>query len=305
MNTDRKEFIEGRKTFFVVPDLSLMPEEFLPSFFAKGFEVYYIMDDQHLDIASKVRVIFSLFNDVILFFNTDRKLSSLEWPLFVRNLRSERGANAKLGVLCGKHVGEERIRAMERTYLYDIGIIGGCIPLEYHKAKNLAILNGVLAANDAKGRRSSLRAICGETCSLNFLLNGRLYRGLVRDVSISHFSCEFDGPDPGLKMYEKVDNIQIKLGGIICTVNGVLFTKREADGAMLHVFVFRDSRNRDGLDAEMFSKVNGYIHDHFEQNVRSIIRKGFEAELAKLRETKVKTGVEGSTRMRGASHNAS
>jgi len=302
MATDKKELTEGRKTFFVVPDLSLMPEEFVPSFFARGFEVYYLMDDQYLDMASKVNVIFSLFPDVIIFFNTDRRLNGLQWPAFVRELKSKHKEKARLGVLCGKAIGEEALRVMERTYLYDIGIHCGCIPLEYRKSRNLAILDGVLTANEAKGRRSSLRAICGPTCTLNFPLRGRLYRAFVRDVSISHFSCEFDGPDPGLEMYEKVDDIQMKLGGIICAVNAVVYTKRALGEVLLYVFVFRDSRGRDGLDAEMFAKINGFVHEHFDESVRSLVRKGFEEELSKRRESKSPSA--GSTKKGADSHNA-
>ncbi len=38
MGNEQKEAIEGIKTFFVVPDLSAMPEDFLSNFFLKGFE---------------------------------------------------------------------------------------------------------------------------------------------------------------------------------------------------------------------------------------------------------------------------
>jgi hypothetical protein len=91
----------------------------------------------------------------------------------------------------------------------------------------------------------------------------------ANDASVSHFSCAFEGPNPDLKMYEKVDGIQLNLGGIICAVSGVLFAKRASADRALYVFVFRDSRDCDGLDAEMHAKVNGFIQRHFEQAVRS------------------------------------
>ena len=290
MPEEKLDSWEGCKTFFVVPDLSLMPEDFVPTFFAKGFETYYLMDDQHLDLAAKVRVILGLFNDVIFFFNVGRKINGVHWPEFVRGISEEHGERARIGVLCERRLGDEAIAAFERTYLYEIGIFCGCVPLDYRKAKNLPLLAEVLAANEAKGRRSSLRAVCGDTSRLNFSREGHSFRGFVRDVSLSHFSCVFEGSDPELKMYEKVKDIQLNLGGIICSVDAVLFAKRAVGASMLYVFVFRDSRDRDGLDAHMSAKINGFIHRHYEQGVRAALSKGFGEEIARRRERRPGAG---------------
>jgi hypothetical protein len=271
---------EGCKTFFFVPDLSIMPENFATSFFAKGFETYYIMDDKHLDLESKIRVITRLYGEIILFFNIERNIIGVDWPDLTRRLVKEHGQRIRIGVLCHRRLGDETIADLEREYLYDIGIYCGCIPLEFRKSQNLALLTEVLEANDARGRRSSLRAICGDTSTLNFSHRGHSFRGSVRDVSLSHFSCVFDGQAPELELYEKVDNIQLKLGGIICSVDGVLFAKRSGDGSTLYVFVFRNSRDRDGLDAEMHAKVNGFIQRHFEQEVQEKLSRSFGEEIA-------------------------
>jgi hypothetical protein len=283
---DKKEIKEGIKTFFVVPDLSLMPEEFLGSFFLNGYQAYYIMDDPYLDIPTKIRILFSLFPDIIVFFNTERRINGVEWPALIRELKSKHGDRARIGVLYGRHHGAETRRAFERTYLYDIGVHCGCVPLDYSKKRNLSLMTEVLSANEARGRRKKLRAICGESCVFNFSLEGRIYRGRIRDVSVSHFSCCFEGPDPALKLYEKVDNVQLKLGGIICTVDAVLFIQRETDGERMSVFVFRDSRNRDGLDHEVLVKVNAFIQGHFEQVVRAMIRTAYDEELSRKRDAR-------------------
>jgi hypothetical protein len=281
MVPDKKELYQGVKTFFVAPDLSIMPEDFLSQFFLHGFEAYYLMDDQYLDMETKIRVLFSLFPDFLLFFNIDRKLGKVDWPESIKRIKDENGERAKIGVLYGNHVEEATRRSIEKTYLYDIGIYCGCIPLEYQKKKNVALLHSVLVANEANGRRKSLRAICGSTCTFNLVQRGTKYVGEIRDISVSHFSCAFDGPDPDLAMYEKADGFQLNLSGIICTVDGVVFTKRILDGSMLYVFVFRSSRDREGLDAEMLAKVNGFIHAHFEKGVLAIVNKGFEEARAK------------------------
>jgi len=286
MSTDKKEIEEGIKTFFVVPDLSLMPEEFLNSFFLNGFQAYYIMDDPYLDIPTKVRILFSIFPDILIFFNTERKLNGLHWPSFIRELKAKDGSKARIGVLYGRYQGAESRRALEQTYLYEIGVQCGCVPLEYSKTKNLSLLSKVLDANEARGRRRRLRAICGESCVFNFSFDGRVFRGRIRDISISHFSCCFDGPDPGFKLYEKVEGIQMKLGGAISTVDAVLFSRREDGAESLYVFVFRDSRDRDGLDPEVLAKVNAFIQGHFEQAVRAMLRAAYDEELAQKRDAR-------------------
>ena len=286
MAIQKKDVIEGVKTFFVVPDLSVMPEDFLPNFFLKGFEAYYLLDDQYLDIPAKIRILFSLFPELIIFINTDRKLGNLDWRSYIKQIQNEYEERARIGVLYGKHISEETRRQMEKIYLYDIGINCGCIPIEYRKASNLGLLLGVLTANQANGRRRYLRAICGETCELNFMHERVRLEGRILDVSISHFSCEFRGPDPELKMYEKATDIQLKLAGIICTVDAVLFTKRVAGDTVVNVFVFRNSRGRDGLDPDMLAKVNGFIRERFERGVTSLVQKGFEEEIARQRETR-------------------
>jgi len=47
-----------------------------------------------------------------------------------------------------------------------------------------------------------------------------------RKCETYYVSCVFDGADPELEMYEKVEDSLMKLGGIIRSVDGVLFAKR-------------------------------------------------------------------------------
>ncbi len=68
-----------------------------------------------------------------------------------------------MGVLYGKHIGDETRRKIEKTYLYDIGIDCACIPIEYRKASNLVLLMGVLTttAEVARARRPASRGRLG------------------------------------------------------------------------------------------------------------------------------------------------
>ena len=58
------EIVTGRKTFFILPDTSLMPETFLEDYFAQGYECYYVPFDKRIDIKKKVKVITSLFKEL-------------------------------------------------------------------------------------------------------------------------------------------------------------------------------------------------------------------------------------------------
>jgi hypothetical protein len=277
MATERTYPIEGFKTFFVLPDLAIMPEELLKNCFLAGFETHYLLDDPYLDLRDKVRSLFSVFPDVILFFNIDRDLKGDKWPRFIASLKAEFGDRAMIGVLYNKAMAPAARSALERLYLYDIGITCGCIPIGYDKAANLEKLLGVLVANQANGRRKYLRMICAGSSVLNLNWKGSRFEGEIRDISISHFSCVFTDRDPAFQMYEKISDIQIKIPGAICTISAVVFTKRVCDDKMLYVFVFRDSMDRNGLDPDSLRRVNNAIFSHFSLNVESLLHRAFEA----------------------------
>jgi hypothetical protein len=279
----KKDIVEGIKTFFITPDLACMPEDFLPNFFLKGFEAYYLMDDPYLDMPSKIEVLFSLFPELILFFNIDRKLHGIYWPEYIEALKRRHGARAMIGVIHSQKKDENETKALEMTYLYDIGIFCGCIPMGYRKTQNLILLMGVLRANQANGRRKYLRNICSGACCLNIEQGGARFAGSVKDVSISHFSCVFEPVDPDVKIYEKCESIQLNLAGIICSVDAVVCTKRIVEGSLLYVFVFEDSRGRCGLDPDTLSKVNAFIHARYSKNVMGLVKDGFDSKIRKRR----------------------
>jgi hypothetical protein len=279
----KKDIVDGIKTFFITPDLSCMPEDFLPSFFLKGFEAYYLLDDPYLDMPSKVEVLFSLFPDLILFFNIDRKLSGIDWPIFIASLKKRYRDRAMIGVLHSQRKDESEKKALEVTYLYDIGIYCGCIPVGERRASNLMLLMGVLTANQANGRRKYLRTICTAACSLNLEREGQRYAATVKDVSVSHISCVFDLINPDIPIYEKCRSIQLNLAGTICAVDAVVCKKRIVEGSLLYVFVFCTNRDRSGLEPDMLGKVNGFIHAQYARRVMGLVKEGFDLKIRKRR----------------------
>jgi len=279
---EQNDVVLGVKTFFVAPELSLVPEDFLKSFFMNGFETYFLDDDPYCALQDKIKVLFSLFPEVILFFNIDRQVHGIDWPVFIGNLQTTYKERAMIGVLYRKKNNQDEIKRLERLYLYDIGIVCGCVPIEYQKAKNLYLLMNVLSANQANGQRKFLRAICDDSCKVNMEHQGSRYQGVVRDISISHFSCVFIGIIPDLVMHQKISDIQMNLKGVICKITGILCLKRILGNDHIHVFIFRNADDRDGLKAEHLVKINNLIVSSYTNSVNTLLKTEFEKKRTTL-----------------------
>ena len=48
MGISVKEIVTGRKTFFITPDTSLIPESYLEDYFALGYECYFVENDKRV-----------------------------------------------------------------------------------------------------------------------------------------------------------------------------------------------------------------------------------------------------------------
>ena len=161
------EIIQGRKTFFIAPDKSFFPESYLEDYLALGYECYFVDTDIFLSISAKVEIILSVFQDALIFFSIDSPLQNDSWPNFISRLQ-KKYPRALFGVLYAKKQSNYEKEELERLYLMDIGIQCGCIQLEYQKKNNFSVLERVLFANQAMGRRKSVRACCNGFCSIKF-----------------------------------------------------------------------------------------------------------------------------------------
>ncbi len=278
MDSDQADMTDGIKTFFVVPELTIMPEDFLQSFFLKGFETYYLNDDPYLSLKDKVDILFSLFPELILFFNIDRRIAGIEWPAFIADIKARYGDRALAGVLYRKQNNAEAAHQLERLYLFDIGIPCGCIPMDFQKNKNLSLLVNVLMANQANGRRKFIRAICANRCRFNLYHDDVRYEGEIRDISVSHFSGVFDGKEPLMGSGVRVMDIQLYLSGTLCKVNALLCVKRRLGASTVYVFIFKDAKGHDGLDPEMLMKVNAFIYGAYQDRIGGYVKRAFEAK---------------------------
>ena len=265
--------IEGRKTFFIAPDTTFVPESYLEDFLSKGYEAYIIRDFRFYPIYEQVKIIIETCPDSILFFFIDSDVG-VDWGKFIKFVQDEFQEKVLTGVLYAKGRSPEQKAALEKYYLFDLGLQCGCIELEYNKEKNFSIIDKVMFANQACGRRKNVRAICDATSSANFLYQGAVVKGRVSDISVSHFSFI---PDPNytfpdIPVYTKIDEITVSFKGMRFKVPANLVIQRElGDGRILQVFLMLKSNGQPGLDEDVAERVRQRIYTVVTEKVKETL----------------------------------
>ena len=276
MNEEQKEhIIEGRKTFFVVPDATLLPETFLEDFMARGYETYIIGDDRYCPLKAKVEVIIETFTDSILFFYIDMQIKGVKWEKYIKELQEKYMGRILIGVLYAKRQSEEEKNRLEKYYLFDVGIQCGCIGLEYQKMKNFALIDKVMYANQACGRRKNIRAICDTRSKVSFVSKHGQVKGRILDVSLSHFSCIFE-KTLDIQMYEKVPKMLININGLHFVSDAILVMQRKKNGVLLNVFVFSNSMGQQGVESDLEPRLIERIYQMTSDKAKSLMRYKFE-----------------------------
>ena len=102
MNETTLTVLEGRKTFFIVPDTSLLPESYLEDYMARGYETYIIEDDRSCPLDKKIESIITVFSDSILFFYIDSEVPGIVWADYIKDLQKRHGDKVLIGVLYAK-----------------------------------------------------------------------------------------------------------------------------------------------------------------------------------------------------------
>lgn len=283
MNEETQEhIIEGRKTFFIVPDVSLMPESYLEDFMARGYETYIIGDDRYCPLKAKVEVIIETFMDSILFFYIDMPIKGIKWDKYIRELQEKYAGRILIGVLYLKRQSEEEKKQLEKYYLFDVGIQCGCIGLEYQKMKNFALIDKVMYANQACGRRQNIRAICDTRSKVSMVTKHGQIKGSVLDVSMSHFSCVFERT-LDIQMYEKVPKMLININGLHFVSDAILIMQRKKNGVLLNVFVFSNSMGQQGVESDLQPRLLERIYQMTSDKAKSLMRFKFEEARKNLR----------------------
>lgn len=271
------EIIKGRKTFFIAPDRSLLPQSFLEEYLALGYECYFIDNDIFLPMENKIELILSIFKDSILFFNIDFPIQNLKWLNLISTLKIKH-QNALFGVMYTKRQTPSEKLAIEHTYLYNLGLQCGCIQLEYQKKNNFGIIEKTLFANQAMGRRKNVRAVCTSSCNFSLTTEkGEVINGKLNDISISHFSFTLPIGKLDLAEYEKIKDIQFTIHGLHLRSDAVMYMKRTIATGELFVFAFTTQTGAAGLDPLNKQLLTPKLYEIMAENCNELLTKLFSA----------------------------
>ncbi len=271
MGISAKEIVTGRKTFFITPDTSLIPESYLEDYFALGYECYFIENDKRIRLEKKLDILISLFHDVIFFFNIDYRTDDIEWPVLIRNIIESYNNKASIGVIYTKRQTKEERLKLEQKYLYEMGLNCGCIQLEYQKKQNFEIIEKILYANQAQGRRKNIRALCTSACTYTFVMERQTYTGSLQDISVSHISFISSDPSFKVQLYEKINDLHFNIRGFLFRSDAVLIMQRQVPTGNLYVFAFTSSTGANGLDNRIKQLLIPNIYKLMASNCKTLL----------------------------------
>ena len=274
MEVPVNEIVTGRKCFFILPDLSLMPESFVQDLFALGFECYYIGNDGRADIKKKIDSILTLFKDVILYINIDYEIYDLKWPEYIRELLTKKATRDQFGIMFAKRQSAVENKNIEQIYFKALQLQKGFIQLEYQKKFNFEIIARTLFNNQAQGRRKAIRALCSKACTYKFTYgDGDTFFGSLQDISLSHFTILVeDGPLP-IKLYEKIHDIHFSIRGCFFQTDAILVMERPVgETKRLYIFSFVTSTGANGLDDRTKTIIVPVLHEMVSVNCIELLK---------------------------------
>ncbi|MCQ2583751.1 MAG: hypothetical protein MJ160_07575 [Treponema sp.] len=268
-----KDFAMGRKTFFITPDLSLFPETYLEDYFSFGYECYFVENSKIIPLKEKIEIMIQIFHDIILIFNIDYNVEGINWAEYISELQKKYGDRVAIGVTFVKRADKDAKRKLEKMYLFDIGITCGCIQLEYQKSSNFIIIQKMLNANQAQGRRKNIRALCTKAYTFSFTYKGVLYNGTLQDISLSHFSFIFQSGKLPIKDYEKIDEVTLHLKGLFIKSGAVLMMERASGENILFVFAFVTENGMNGLNDRYRQLIIPNMYQLMSSNCKNLMDK--------------------------------
>lgn len=275
---DRKAEVQGLapKVFFVDPDPSLVSESFLESAFLAGYETYSIPDDLCGDLKQKIHVLVAAFPESLFFFSIDRKGSRKVWIESIRELTSCGDDCTRIGVFYSVK-SNEADQGVRMTFNFDIGVSAGYVPLGSSVRHNHALILKVLEANQAMGRRKAIRMKCDSTYTVHYLRDKTWVQGSILDLSVSHFSAWFTNPEADWDLGQKVEKLQLRLGGRLLMVNALIALKHETSRAPVFVFLYHPHDENEGSEETIKLRVNQIIRNHFQSQIQAVLEKHFDS----------------------------
>ncbi len=257
------------KTFFIFPNPTLITETFLEAAFLSGFECYSIPGILGADYQQIVETLLNTYQMSVLFFFLDKDEKSDYLVSFLGRIQKKYAETTRLGVFYAKPAAKPQEQAIQRSFLLDIGIEAGCVPLENSVEGNHTRILDVLAANEVAGRRKAIRMTNESNFSAHIVIDDVLVEIPMLDLSVSHFTIQLKSEDPGWEVGKKLNPIKLNLGDVTLSVRAIISLKRFVQGRPVFVFRFRSETNRDEL---VNSVVNKVIYKYYQKRTLDYLK---------------------------------
>ena len=142
------------------------------------------------------------------------------------------------------------------------------------------MIGKILFANQAQGRRKTIRALCSSSCTYTYY-RGQNYNdpvtGSLQDISLSHFTILVSGDDLGIKLYEKIQDIHFNLKGFLFRSGAILAMERPVNGGKLYVFSFINSNGSAGLDDRIREQLIPALYKILSNNCNHLLDQTYAA----------------------------
>jgi len=250
--------IYGKRVFFLYPPPVL--SDIVDELARREFEVYLVNDHKHLQKALRQ------FPESIVFINLDSGLPEPQWAEYVKELKLDpETSSVGVGVIC---MNDDII--LRRKYLMELQVPCGFVILKLGAARTADIITKTLEANEARGRRRFVRAICAPgiaKCIVDF--SGKVLQGELSDISSAGIAVRFDD-DKNLPIGTVFHKMQISVRGVRVVSDCFVAAKRSDPKGATYVIMFNpatlDFEKKDKLRT-LVCKINQSAMDSLLENL--------------------------------------
>jgi hypothetical protein len=233
----------GKKIFFLYPPPVLT--EVVDSLARQEYEVYLSREHERL------RRFIGSFPGAIVFVNLGDGMDEAGWKAYIASLRKD---SPEVGVGIITLNDDAQLR---EYFLMNLQVQCGFVILKIGASKTAEILAKTLEANEARGRRKFVRALCSPgvgQCAVDF--EGATLRADLTDLSSAGMAIHFDNA-VGLKVGTVLRDMSLTIKGQRLAASGVVVAKRDGENGLVVMFdpASIDDARRDKLKSIVF-KIN-------------------------------------------------
>lgn len=242
--TQKKEIYET-KIFFLYPH-SIFQKNLIRDIVRNEYAAYAI--DDHIIM----RKILKKYSNSILFINIEAHLTEKDWEKYIKEIRSDpETKNVRIGVISFFEDNER-----EKKFLLDLMVDCGYIKLKTGYKESLEIILKALEVNEARGKRKYVRVKCEqvENVGCNIKIGDKLYNPIIKDISSFGMAFYFKDNETFFKKETFIENIQLKLKGVLLFVSGKIYDVREIDDKIIYVLIFHN------LQFDEKEKIHDFIY---------------------------------------------